>query len=447
MGGARGVAQAGGGGRDLDVDLAVGDREREPQAELGRGAGQPHAGDQLVAERGRRDQRDQVGAQIHLAISMPEPSRPRYRRAVPARVELTVDDARLVLALDVDPAAARRAWVHAAGHAIVHVGPLPSTLDALARALTVALAGAPPLPTAALAERIRTVALAHAPMAKVAIATTATLPAWSSRLRTGMPPRRDGRIGASLWPFDAELVGLLGGHRTVVKRECFTDAAEADDRAWLTAADVVVTRVGPIEPDGRRVLLGALDASAVADVVTAAELAVRRGHDPAAARILGRALGYPSCCIEAFIDADGHDDGTLAARLAPTGAPGPAASPLTVWLNQPLALVAHVPCSLACAPTRALAAALLVELERATPGFAAAWRALAARVHVLDHRGRGLALAGTGDLARGLTITDAVALVPADDDTLGPIAVAAADAIGRTITSADVAAAADHRGA
>jgi hypothetical protein len=361
------------------------------------------------------------------------------------RVELAVDDARLVLALERDPAASRRAWLRAAGHAIVHLGPLPPALDALARAIARALGGLPPLPTAALAERIRGAALDHAPTARVAIATSPALPVWSSRLRTGRPPLRDGRLAGSLWPFDAELLGLLGGHRALVKRECFTDAAEADDRAWLAAAGVALTRVGPVEPDGRRVLLGGLAPGAVTAELVDAELAVRRGHDAAAARTLGRALGYPACCVEAFVDADGHDDRALHARLAP-GAPRPAASPLTVWLDQPLALVSHVPCDLDCAPTRTLAGALLLELDRATPGFAAAWGALAARVHVLDHRGRGLALAGTGDLARGLTITDAVAFVPAADDTLGPIAIDVPDAIGRTITAADVVAAADHRG-
>jgi len=91
-------------------------------------------------------------------------------------------------------------------------------------------------------------------------------------------------------------------------------------------------------------------------------------------------------------------------------------------------------------------AAVRAALDGATPGFAARWRALASRVHVVDHRGRALALAGTGALARGLTITDAVAFAVAPDDALGPVASPAPDAAGRTITAADVVAAADHRG-
>ena len=84
--------------------------------------------------------------------------------------------------------------------------------------------------------------------------------------------------------------------------------------------------------------------------------------------------------------------------------------------------------------------------QLSAPGFAARWRQLAARVQVIDHRGRGLALSGAGDLARGLTITAATGFAGAPDDALGPVAVDAPEAIGRTITHADVLAAADHRG-
>jgi hypothetical protein len=185
------------------------------------------------------------------------------------------------------------------------------------------------------------------------------------------------------------------------------------------------------------------DETALTPALGDAEAALRRGPDADAARVLGAALGYPPCCVDAFVAATGHDDRALVAGL--DGATR--ASPLTVWLNQPLALVSHVPCTLACAATRDLAAEILDELEAGTPGFAAAWRALAARLHVLDHRGRGLALVGDGALATGFTITDAVAFAPDLDDALGSIAAPLPDAVGRTITAADVVAAADHRGA
>lgn len=90
-----------------------------------------------------------------------------------------------------------------------------------------------------------------------------------------------------------------------------------------------------------------------------------------------------------------------------------------------------MPCGLGCAATRDLAAAVLAALDAATPGFAARWRDLAARVQVIDHRGRSLALTGAGDLARGLTITAATAFAVAPDDALGPVAIDAPDARGR----------------
>lgn len=352
-----------------------------------------------------------------------------------ARVDLALASARATLTIDDDPAAARRAMVHAAGCAIAHVGALPpGPLAALVRELARGLAAVSPRPSQALAALV--VERARAAGADAAIATAPRLPRWSSRLRTGAPG------AASLWPFDGELAALRLGRRALLKRECFSDAAAAADRAWLAAAGLTVTAVGAVASDGRRVLLAAR--GAIDPALIAAELAIQRDRDDAAARALGGALGYPACCVDAFVAAAGHDDRALLAALpAPAAAPAPA---LTQWLTQPLALVSHVPCGLGCAATRDLAGAVLAALDAATPGFAARWRDLAARVQVIDHRGRNLALAGAGELARGLTITAATAFAVAPDDTLGPVAVDAPEVVGRTITGADVLAAADHRG-
>ncbi|MBL8620523.1 MAG: hypothetical protein JNK64_04440 [Myxococcales bacterium] len=356
-----------------------------------------------------------------------------------ARVDLALAGARATLTIDDDPAAARRALVHAAGCAIAHVGALPpGPLAALVLELVRGLAGASPRPSAALAALV--VERARVAGADAMVVTAPRLPRWSSRLRTGTPGGAPG--AAALWPFDGELAALQLGRRALLKRECFSDAAAAADRAWLAAAGLVVTAVGEVAADGRRVLLAAR--GAIDPALIAAERAIQRDRDDAAARALGAALGYPACCVDAFVAAAGHDDRALLAAL-----PSPAAAPasaLTQWLTQPLALVSHVPCGLGCAATRDLAAAVLAALDAATPGFAARWRDLAARVQVLDHRGRNLALAGAGDLAGGLTITAATAFAVAPDDALGPVAVDAPEAIGRTITAADVLAAADHRG-
>lgn len=352
-----------------------------------------------------------------------------------ARVDLALAGARATLTIDDDPAAARRALVHAAGCAIAHVGALPpGPLATLVIELARGLGELRPRPSAAVAALV--IARARAAGAEAALVDAPRLPRWSSRLRTGAPG------AATLWPFDGELAALRLGRRALLKRECFSAAAAAADRAWLAAAGLTVSAVGAIAADGRRVLLAAR--GAIDPALIAAELAIQRDRDADAARALGEALGYPACCVEAFVAAAGHDDRALLAAL-----PGPAAAPasaLTQWLTQPLALVSHVPCGLGCAGTRDLAAAVLAALDAATPGFAARWRQLAARVQVIDHRGRGLALSGAGDLARGLTITAATGFAGAPDDALGPVAVDAPEAIGRTITHADVLAAADHRG-
>ena len=352
-----------------------------------------------------------------------------------ARVDLALADARATLTIDDDPAAARRALVHAGGCAIAHVGALPpGPLAALVVELVRGLRDLPPQTSDALAAIV--IARAHAAGADAAVVVAPRLPRWSSRLRTGAP------AAGALWPFDGELAALRLGRRGLLKRECFSDDAAAADRAWLEGAGLAVIEVGEVAADGRRVLLAAR--GAIAPTLIAAEHALQRGRDAAAARALGAALGYPACCVDAFVATAGHDDRALVAALpAPTATP---ASPLTQWLTQPLALISHVPCGLGCAATRDLAAAVLAALDAATPGFAARWRDLAARVQVIDHRGRSLALTGAGDLARGLTITAATAFAVAPDDALGPVAIDAPDARGRTITHADVLGAADHRG-
>lgn len=366
---------------------------------------------------------------------------------VSARVDLALAGARATLTIDDDPAAARRAMVHVAGCAIAHVGALPpGPLATLVMELARGLRALPPHASDALAAIV--IARARAAGADAVVVDAPRLPRWSSRLRTGAP------AAGALWPFDAELAALRLGRRALLKRECFSDAAAAADRAWLAGAGLTVIAVGDVAADGRRVLLAARDA--IDPALVAAEWAIQRDRDDAAARALGAALGYPACCVEAFVAAAGHDDRALVAaaghddRALVAALPAPAAapaSPLTQWLTQPLALISHVPCGLGCAATRDLAAAVLAALDAATPGFAARWRDLAARVQVIDHRGRSLALAGVGDLARGLTITAATAFAVAPDDALGPVAIDAADALGRTITHADVVAAADHRGA
>jgi hypothetical protein len=357
-----------------------------------------------------------------------------------ALLSLVLDRVAIRLRLEHDPRHERRALAHGGGHALTHAGPLA---PGAARELVIALGRrfAAAAPTAgSLDHAIATLAALVdelAPTAHLERTLTAAhaLPRWPSSLRTGAP-----RTGA-LWPFDAELIGLARGLRRIVKRECFDDAAERADRAWLEAHGVTVARVGPTDPDGRRVLLGALDPRALDDGIGGAEHALRQRDEPGAARALGAQLGYPRCCVDAFVGAAGRDDLALLAALLPPPA-APPAPPWTQWLNAPVALISHAPCALTCAPTIALARALLDGLEAAYPGFAGRWLDLAARVHVIDSRGRGLALRGRGDLATGFAIDDAIAFaVPARAD-LADVAAPVPEAVGR-IVRVDPAAALD----
>lgn len=341
--------------------------------------------------------------------------------------ELRRGGATVTLRLELDGERRQRALVHFDGMALSHAGPL-GPLRELVLALAARLRE-PFTPTAdALPiQRVTAIVAALAPDATlVARPAAATLPRWPSTLRTGAAP------ADRLWPFDAELAGLRLGLRRAVKRECFDDASEDADRTWLASQGVPTERVGPVEPDGRRVLLG----GEVTDALRAAELRLRGGADDDAAAALGAALGYPPCCVERFLRG-GRDDVTILAAHA--GETGPA-SPYTQWINAPLALISHVPCSVRCEPSRQLGAAILAALDAARPGFADRWRPLAARLQVVDGRGHGLALAGDGDLATGFRITDAVRF--SIDAIMSPVP----DAVGRVLAPGDVIAAFDHRG-
>ena len=385
---------------------------------------------------------------------MPWAAVARYRRARMI-LELAHDGAVVRLRLEADPRGEQRALVHAGGYALSHAGALaPGPLRelVLAAAKQLAARAAEPVtvtvtesvtvvdesrPAASIIGQLRRIVGALAPTAQLTLvrAGQPAPPRWPSSLRTGAPGP------GQLWPFDAELAGLRLGLRRIVKREAFDDEAEAADRAWLAAAGVATARVGPVDPDGRRVLLGSL--APLVPSLAAAELALRGSDDADPAGALGDALGYPPCCIARFV-AGGRDDRSILVERAPD-ALGPA-SPLSLWLNPPLALISHVPCSLHCAPTVGLAAALLDELDRASPGFAVRWTELAARLHVIDERGRGLALAGDGNLATGFRIAHAVAFAVPTRADLTDLVAPRPDAVGRTLYAADVIASADHRG-
>ncbi len=348
-----------------------------------------------------------------------------------AVLQLEHDGAHVSLRLEDDPRRERRALAHGGGFALSHGGELaPGPMRDLVIAIGRAFAGRAALDlddAIAALQAIAVAAGARLTRARLAPGGRA-LPRWPSNLRTGAPHMAAG----SIWPFDPELAGLRLGARRVAKRECFDDDSERADRAWLEASGATVARAGEIDPDGRRVLLAAMDPAALGDGLVLAEAALQARDRDLPARALGAALGYPPCCVDAFLAADGRDDLSLLALLPPIDAPP--APPWTQWLNAPLALISHTPCTLTCEPTIALARALCAELDQMSPGFAAAWRDLAARFQVVDHRGRGLAIRGEGALATGVVIAHALALAP---DPAGVAARELPELVGRTVRVGD----------
>lgn len=356
---------------------------------------------------------------------------------------LARDGSSITLRLEPDLAGDRRALAHGAGHGLSHAGALDGSLRDVVLEAAERFAGGPPASTDAAIAQLRAAVAAVAPdasLAVVAVGAEGGLPRWPSSLRTGAPALDAGGI----WPFDAELAGLRIGARQIVKRECFSDAAADADRAWLEANGVTVR--GPAEPDadGRRVLFGAIDAAALDGDLDDVEGALRARRDPVAIRRLGAVLGYPACCIGAFVDAGAQDDLSLVAALLPAIGHPPAPHH-TQWLNQPLAIISHVPCTLDCAPSIALATALVDELERAHPGFAAAWTALARRVHAVTRDGRNLALIGDGTPGADFAIEAAVELHMPSAPDLSDLLSTADDVATRRLSDIDAVAVADHR--
>jgi hypothetical protein len=282
----------------------------------------------------------------------------------------------------------QRALARAGGWALSYSGELPRALREVVLAVGARFGALREMGDATA--RLREIAEAVAPGARLEVADGGMrrLPRWPSTLRTGIAPLEGGEI----WPFDAELAGLELDARRLIKRECFDAASAARDRAWLESHALPVREVAP------GVLFAARDARSLGDEIDRAEEGVARG-DADAAAWLGRALGYPECCIERFTSIAARDDASLVARLLPPVARSPA-SPLSQWLNQPLTIVSHVPCALDCAATLALGASLLERLDARTPGWAAAWERLARRIQIVDEEGRCLALDAEGDVVR-----------------------------------------------
>jgi len=221
--------------------------------------------------------------------------------------------------------------------------------------------------------------------------------------------------GVSARPWDVEMTALAAGLRTIVKldgvpRELIDTLRQLVEQRGFQV-EVVGQRdaAGAHDPSRSVTLLVARDASALVEAreLEALLLAPRGASGVTAATIrMGALLGYPPCCADRFTRIAGQNDTTLAWALLP-GVPHRPASPVIQWLHPALALLSHSPCDLHCAPSVALGERLVDEIEATQPTFAAGWRSLTARVHVIDHRGNRLSLTVDGPLEAEATITGA----------------------------------------
>lgn len=178
-----------------------------------------------------------------------------------------------------------------------------------------------------------------------------------------------------------EVVGLYAGLRSLLKWEAdpestqrLGEALEADGFHVADGPD------GTLFAASRRDRLSqALDAEA--------RLRVPDEED-VASRWFGEALGYPACCVSAYLDQTSRDDVSLALAALPLGVSRlPTAPPQTTWIHGGLSLVSHVPCSPWCTQTEQHAERLLDAYDARFEGFARRWREAAAAIHVVDEAG------------------------------------------------------------
>lgn len=242
-------------------------------------------------------------------------------------------------------------------------------------------------------------------------------PAWPEELRLGFPS------AGALWPADFELLGLWLGTRRVAKRDALTAEATKSRIAWWRANGLAVGVL-----DG--VVLGALDDATLAEAETA-QRALTSDEDMASS-YFGDALGYPPCCVRAYLALGARDDAAMVdARLGDEGGP-----PENGFLIGPLALISHTPCSAQCQPSARLARRLLKAMDARAPGFEARWRRVATGVWGLDASGHAWVFGG------GSTVSNAFRFDGGVQESLG-FRGEALDASGPA--SLDLTFHADHR--
>jgi len=221
-----------------------------------------------------------------------------------------------------------------------------------------------------------------------AVALTASLfpdqhvPRFSQSARNGFP------AGLNLIPCDHELIGLLEENRSLIKRETFSQAEFDASYAWLERWGLHLKAWESPDNALSRVIFAARGEAYIRRALDAETALVKsRGQDLECLAELGGLLGYPPCCVEAFMAQRAHDDLSMAVSWV-AGNSGESLSPKMSHLIGPLSLYSHTPCSGRCEATSGLVADLLDSVGTyADAGYAARWDEATRAIHAWGRDG------------------------------------------------------------
>lgn len=214
--------------------------------------------------------------------------------------------------------------------------------------------------------------------------------------------RRDGP--AALTGYDPELELILSGHRQGCLKETIetpfaADLVRAYQAMGFEAAEVArhalsFGRGEHSDGDAYAIIAVARDAAALEQVLEAQRRHRHgQGADHDAARTMGRLMGYPSCCVEAFLAQADRGDNLENERLPFRRAPGRVLAPELNRLGS-VRLLSHHPCAQDCGPSIHLARQVL---DRLAPADAAWLMAQLSRPVLLLDFNRAIGLDGTWD--------------------------------------------------